>query len=113
VAEAAETFVRYSSSAREDSKADIGTGACEVRQVRCILNPAVSSQRYLLFYDSLTAAGTIAWRMTVPQQGEGSETFSKGELDFATGFSVALSSTEDVLTATTASEAVFNIVVVT
>ena len=111
----AETFVRYSTpAAGEDSEADIGTGACEVRQLRVILDPTVTNVRYLMFFNSLTVpanATAPVWRMVVPIAGEASETFAKGEMAFATGCSIALSSTHDDLTVTTASEGFFQVVV--
>lgn len=123
VAEAAETFESYSSPVTgEDSKADVaqaagkGTSPCEIRQIRCILDPSVAATRYLLFFDSLTvpADGTTLpiWRMVIPVGGEASETFVKGELAFATGLSIALSSTVNQKLVTSASEGFFQVVVV-
>ena len=112
---AAETFVRYSTpAAGEDTKLDIGTGACELRQLRVILDPTVTSVRYLMFFNQTGAIspGTDPdWRMVVPIAGEASETFAKGEMAFSTGLSIALSSTYDDLTVTTASEGFFQVVV--
>lgn len=113
---AAETFVRYSSAAAEDSTPDVGTGACELRQLRAILDSTITSTRYLMFFNSTTlpANGTApVWRVLVPAGGESSESFEKGEMAFTTGLTVALSSTIGTLTVTTASEGYLQIVVAT
>jgi hypothetical protein len=117
VEEASETFVRYSTpEAGEDSHANFGSGPCELRQLRCLLEPSVEVVRYLLYFDSLTvpADGTDPiWRTVVPANGAASEDFAKGEMALSTGLSVALSSTIDDLTKTVAFEAFLQVVVAT
>ena len=106
---AAETLTRFKTTGFQDEAEDVGTGACELRQLRVIPDATVTSTRYLMIFDSLTAPADTAtnwvWLMVIPSEGEASETFTKGEMAFSTGCSMALSSTQNALTRTTANEA--------
>jgi hypothetical protein len=111
-----EAYARFQSSGFVDSLANVksGTGG-QIRQLRGILDSSVTTQRYLMAFDSLTlpANGTAPdWLMLLPVQGEASETFIFAEMLFLTGITFAVSSTPATLTVTTASEAlIFGVVV--
>jgi hypothetical protein len=97
-----------SSSSLETSR-QVSAGAGHLHEVRCLLDPTVTADRYLhVFIDVASVSGgeTPAWRAFIPAGGEASDSF-KGGLPFTTGCVVAVSTTLATLTLPGAGEAMF------
>ena len=100
--------VDYSSGGTAVDAAVISATPAVLRELRCIMDPATTSSRYLMLFDAaalpITPGTAPLWRMLVPAGGEASESFNPG-FDFPTnGIVAALSSTATTLTVTTATE---------
>lgn len=90
----------------------IYTGITTLVELRVLLDPTVSVDRYIMLFDSAALIATLEgtaplWRILVPSGIEASETWNPSGLEFTAGITVAVSSTIGVLKLTGA-EAYFH-----
>lgn len=106
------THVTSATAGTAVANALIYSGVTTLVELRVLLDPTVSVDRWVMLFDSIAAIGTLEttaplWRIFVPAGAEASESWNPSGLEFADGITVAVSSTIAVLTLTGA-EAFFH-----